>query len=59
MQLYFLQARSYIAFGSYIGFASYIAHYVRSCGYIFNRNSPQVNITSVGHITCRKANIIH
>ena len=24
-----------------------------------NRNSPQVNITSAGHITCRKANIIH
>ena len=51
IQLYFLRARSYIASQLYLPTASDIAHYVRSCVYIFNRNSPKVNITSAGHIT--------
>ena len=62
---------SYIAYGSYIDCVSYIAlqqlylptasdiaHFVRSCGYSLDRNSPKVNITSAGHIT-HEVNITH
>ena len=57
-RLYFA-TQSYIALRQlYLPLASDIAHYARSCGYNLDRNSPKVNITSVGHIT-HGVNITH